>query len=171
MAASKYIALVSGRLREVLATVVSSGATDDGKIVALDATGRLDSSVLPVGFGDEVKSITASESLSAGDVVNIWNSGGSPRVRKADASTSGKEAMGFVLSAATNGQAITVYLEGTVTGLSALTPGDRLYLSDVLPGGLLTTPPTGSNKVVQYVGTAISSTEFSFEPDQGVILA
>lgn len=169
--ASKYLALVSGRLKEIIATVVSAGVADDGKIVALDSTGRLDTSVLPVGLGAETKAVTASEALSASDLVNVWNSGGQPRVRKADASTSGKEANGFVLGSVSNGGVATVYLEGTVTGLSLLTPGDRLYLSDTVPGGVTVSVPTGTNKVVQYVGTAISATEFSFEPDGGVILA
>lgn len=169
MAASKFLALVSGRLREVIATVTSSGATDDGKIVALDATGRLDTSVLPVGLGAETKSITASEALSAGDLVNVWSSSGI-KVRKADATASGKEANGFVLSSVSNGALATVYLDGTVTGLTGLNAGDRLYLADTA-GAVTVTPPTGTGKVVQYVGTAISGTEFSFEPDQGVILA
>jgi len=169
--ANKYVALISGRLREVLATVVSSGAVDDGKIVALDSNGRLDVSLMPVGMGDETKAIVASEALSAGDLVNIWNSAGTAKIRKADGSTAGKEANGFVLASVSNGASGTVYLEGTVTGLSGLVVGERLYLSDVAPGAVVNVAPTGTNKVVQYVGTAISANEFSFEPDGGVILA
>jgi hypothetical protein len=169
--ANKYLALVGGRIREILATVISSGAVDDGKIVALDSTGRLDTSVMPVGMGAETKSIQASEALSAGDLVNIWNSAGSARVRKADASAAGKEANGFVLSSVSNGASATVYLEGTVTGLGGLVVGERMFLSDITPGAVVNVAPTGTNKVVQYVGTAVSASEFSFEPDGGVILA
>lgn len=169
MSASKFLALISGRIREIAATVVSSGVSDDGKIVALDATGRLDTSVLPVGIGAETKQVQASESLNAGDVVNIWNSAGQFRVRKADATTSGKEATGFVLSAVTSGQTATVYLEGTITGLGGLLPG-RMYLSTT-PGTITATPPSGSGNVVQYVGNAVSTTEVSFESSDGVILA
>lgn len=169
MAASKFISLVSGRLREIVATVTSSGVADDGKIVALDANGRLDNSVMPVGFGDDTKLVQASENLSAGDVVNIWNSGGDFRVRKADATTSGKEAIGFVLNSVTSGGNANVYLEGSITGLSGLTPG-RYYLSTT-PGQITATPPTGSANVVQYVGTALSDTDLTFEPSDGVILA
>lgn len=168
--ANKYLALVSGRLREVIATVISSGAPDDGKLVALGTDGRLDSSLMPVGLGAEVKSIQASETLAASDLVNIWNSGGLARVRKADATTAGKEANGFVLAGVTSGQTATVYLEGTVTGLSALTVGDRVYLS-TSPGAITVSPPSASNNVVQFVGTVVSPTEFTFEPSDGVILA
>lgn len=169
MAASKFLALVSGRIREVFATVVSTGASDDGKIVALGTDGRLDSSVLPVGVGVETKSVVASESISAGNLVNIWDNGGSFRVRKADATTQGKEANGFVLSSVSLGGTAQVYLEGTVTGLSALAPG-RYYLSTT-PGEITATPPSGSGNVVQYVGNSVSTTELSFEATDGVILA
>lgn len=169
MPASKFLALVQGRIREVIATVTSSGATDDGKIVALGSDGRLDNSVLPVGVGIETKSIQASENLSAGNLVNIWSSAGAFRVRKADATASGKEAHGFVLASVTSGQTAQVYLEGTITGLSGLLPG-RYYLGTT-PGEATPTPPDGSGNVVQYIGNAVSSTEITFEATDGVILA
>jgi len=169
MPASKFLALVSGRVREVFATVASSGALDDGKIVALGTDGRLDNSVMPVGIGVETKSIQASESLSAGDLVNIWSSGGDFRVRKADATAAGKEANGFVLSSVNSGTQANVYLEGTVTGLAGLTPG-RYYLSTT-PGQITSVPPNGSGNVVQYVGNAVSTSEITFEATDGVILA
>ncbi len=169
MAASKFLALVSGRIREVIATVASSGVADDGKIVALGTDGRLDASVLPVGIGAETKLIMATENLSAGNLVNIWNSGGQFRVRKADASIAGKEANGFVLQSVTSGQDAAVYLEGTITGLAGLTPG-RYYLA-TSPGEVTTTPPSASGNVVQYIGEAVSTTEITFERNDGVILA
>lgn len=169
MPASKFLALVGGRIREVIATVTSGGVVDDGKIVALGSDGRLDNSVLPVGVGIETKSIQASENLGAGNLVNIWNSGGEFRVRKADATTAGKEAHGFVLSSVSTGQTAQVYLEGTVTGLTSLTPG-RYYLATT-PGEITQTPPSNPNNVVQYVGNAVSSSELTFEATDGVILA
>lgn len=169
MAASKFLALVSGRIREVIATVASGGAIDDGKIVALGTDGRIDNSVLPVGVGIETKTIQASENLGAGNLVNIWSSGGDFRVRKADATSAGKEAQGFVLSSVTSGQSAQVYLEGTVTGLAGLTPG-RYYLA-ATPGEITSTPPSNAGNVVQYVGNAVSSSELTFEATDGVILA
>lgn len=169
MAASKFLALVSGRIREIVATVTSSGVADDGKIVALGADGRLDNSVLPVGIGAETKLIQASENLQAGNLVNIWDSGGQFRVRKADASVAGKEANGFVLASVTSGQNAQVYLEGTITGLSGLLPG-RYYLSTT-PGESAQVAPAGTGNVVQYIGEAVSTTEITFERNDGIILA
>lgn len=169
MAASKFLALVGGRIREIVATVTSTGVADDGKIVALGSDGRLSSSVMPVGIGAETKQIQATEALAAGDLVNIWNSGGQFRVRKADATTAGKEANGFVLTSVASSAMATVYLEGTITGLAGLLPG-RYYLSTIA-GAITDTPPTGSGNVVQYIGSALSTTEVTFEADEGIILA
>ena len=169
MAVSKFLALVGGRIREVIATATSTGIADEGKIVALDSDGRLSSTVMPVGIGAETKQITASEALAAGDVVNIWDSGGLFKVRKADATTAGKEAHGFVLSNVSSSALALVYLEGTLTGLAGLTPG-RYFLSTVA-GSLSITPPVGAGNVVQYIGNALSTTEVTFEPTEGVILA
>ena len=104
---AKYIANVSGTLTEVSGLASSAGAGDAGKIPQLDAAGRIDASMMPVGIGADTAAITASEALSAGDLVNVWNSGG-PKVRKADATTAGKRAHGFVLSAVANGATATV---------------------------------------------------------------
>jgi len=106
MAAKKYLRNLLGRITEVAAVVTSAGAANDGDLVALDATGKLDASVMPSGFGQNTASIQASEALSAGDLVNIHNSTGA-RVRKADATSAGKETHGFVLAAVANGATAT----------------------------------------------------------------
>lgn len=168
--AAKYIAMNNGRLQEVQATTVSTGAADDGKIVALDATGRIDQSMMPVGVGADIAIIIASETLAAGDFVNIWNDAGTPKVRKADASTQGKEAVGFVLEAATANTNARVYFEGRNTAVTGKTPGARQYLSAVTPGATVETPPSGSGQVVQTLGIAISATSIAAEISDGVIL-
>jgi hypothetical protein len=168
--ADKYIYNNQGTLAEKEATVVSTGPGDAGKIVALDATGRLDSSVMPVGIGADVKVLLAAENLAAGDFVNIFNDGGVAKVRKADATTVGKEANGFVLSAVTAGGYATVYFEGTNNQLSGLTPGLMYFLSTVA-GSVTSTPPSGSGNIVQKVGRALSATEINFEPSDPIVLA
>ena len=85
------------------ATVTSAGAGDADKITALDASGRLDSSVMPVGIGADTATIQTSEALASGDYINIHDVAGAFRVRKADATTAGKEAHGFVLAAVGSG--------------------------------------------------------------------
>lgn len=170
MPAKKYLSHAAGRLQEVQATVTSAGAGDDGKILALDATGKLDNSVMPVGIGADTATIAASENLAAGDYVNIWDSTGA-KVRKADAATSGKEANGFVLAAVTSGANATVYFEGQNTQKTGLTPGARQYLSAATPGATTATPPAAAGNVVQLLGVAVSATSISTEIEDGLILA
>jgi hypothetical protein len=167
--ADKYIRNNAGVLTEKEATVVSAGAADAGEIIALDSTGRLDNSVMPVGIGPDVYQIEASENLAAGDFVNIWNDGGTAKARKADATTTGKFAHGYVLAGVTSGNPATVYFEGTNTQVSGATPG-QTFLSTTA-GGFTATAPSGSGNVVQRLGIAVSATEINFERSQPFVLA
>jgi hypothetical protein len=169
--ADKIVALnASGVLDATIVNSVtaSAGAGSSGKVAALDCTGRLDTSMMPVGIAPETKAITASEALAAGDWVNIHSSSGA-KVRKADATTSGKHAHGFVLAAVLNGASATVYFEGTNTAVSGQTPGDVFLQTTAGTGGA--TAPSSAGNVVQRLGTAVSATEVNFEPQQPIILA
>lgn len=150
------------------AAASSAGAGDAAKMVQLDGTGRIDSTMMPVGIGADTAAITASENLAAGDFVNIHNSTGA-KARKADATTAGKEAHGFVLGAVTSGNPATVYFEGTNTGITGATPG-VVYLHTTA-GGFTSTAPSSTGNAVQRVGIAVSATAINFEPHPPVILA
>ena len=191
--AQKVITNNAGQLQEVASISTSAGAADAGKIIATNASGQIDGSflnttvtsspnklvmtggdgkidvsVLPTGVGADTAVINASEALAAGDLVNIWNNSGTANVRKADASTAGKEAHGFVLAAVASGQPATVYFEGTNTQMTGLTPG-RQYLSTT-PGKTSATAPTGSGQVVQVVGFAVSATAMNFQSSPPIVL-
>lgn len=148
----------------------SAGAGDSGKVVALDSAGRIDSTMMPVGIGADTASITASEALAAGDFVNVYNVAGTANIRKADGSTAGKEAHGFVLAAVASAASGTVYFEGTNTQCTGLTPGVQ-FLSGTTPGKCTDTAATGSGKVVQIVGFAISATAVNFQSELPIVLA
>jgi hypothetical protein len=146
----------------------SAGAGDSGKLVALDASGRIDNTMMPVGIGADTAVIVTSEAVAAGDFINIWNSSG-VKARKADATVSGKEAMGFVLVGAGSGASATVYFEGSNTAVTGQTVGP-VFLATT--AGLATsTAPSGSGNAVQYLGIAISATQINFEADRPIILA
>jgi hypothetical protein len=171
MAGNKYIQNNAGVLTEAVAIQTSGGAADAGKIPALDSSGRLDTSMMPVGSGMEADVIPASENLAAGNLVNIWNNSGAANARKADATTAGKEAMGFVLAAVTAPANATVYRTSqSNTQMSGLTPGAKYFLSTTA-GGVTATAPSGSGNVVQQVGTAINATTLSFNPGDVLVLA
>jgi hypothetical protein len=173
--AGKLVALnASGVLAASIVNSVTSsaGAGDTGKIVALDAAGKIDSTMMPTGVGADTKTFTASETLAAGDIVNIWDDSGTPKVRKADASGgAAKAADGFVLSGFASAATATVYFDGTITGLSGLTGGTRYFLSGSSAGTPTATAVSTTAYNSQTVGKALSSTELSFEAGEICILA
>ena len=168
--ADKYIKNNSGQLAEVEATVTSAGAGNAGDIVALDGSGKLDTTVLPTGIGATTKLAATTENLSAGDLVNLYNDSGTIKARKADASN-GRRAIGFVLSSVTSPNNATVYLDGTITGLTGLTPGAAYYLSGSSAGAATATAPSTSGYISQEIGIALSATEINFEEQQPITLA
>jgi hypothetical protein len=167
--ADKYIKQESGKLKEVEALDASVGAADAGKVVALDAQGKIDNSMMPTGIGADTVAIVASENLSAGDFVNIYDDSGTPTCRKADATATGKEAVGFVLDAVTSGAMATVYFEGSNNQLSGLVAGVQ-YLDATTAGAATGTPPSGSGNVVQRIGFAVSATAINVEFNQPIEL-
>lgn len=162
MAAQKFLTLVSGILTQISAITSSAGAGDEGKLPALDASGKLDTSFMPTGLGADTQVLTASEALSAGDLVNVWSNAGVFAVRKADATSVGKPADGYVLSSVSSGAPATVYGTGTNTGVSGLSPG-RVYLSSTAGGITQDVSTYTGGKVIQDVGFASASGELWFQ--------
>lgn len=195
MAAPRFLANILGRTKMVAAILTSAGAADAEKIVATNAAGvlddtllnaatsggdktlktlpdgTLDPSVMPTGIGADVKNMPASEALAAGDVVNIWSDAGVVKARKADATAEGKEAHGFVKAAFAANAEAAVYFEGRITGLTGLTPGARQYLSAATPGAITGAAPNAAGNVVQWVGDAVSATELDFEKSEPITVA
>lgn len=195
MAVPRFLALIGGRMKQVLAVATSAGAADadkipatnangvldptllnaattgNNKVLMTDGTGHIDSSVLPTGIGADTASITTSEALAAGDLVNIWDNAGAQKVRKADASVEGKEAHGFVLAAFGSGVAATVYFEGRNTQVTGRTNGAVQYLSAATPGAVVEAAPSGSGNVVQQVGVAVNATSLDFERGAPITIA
>ncbi len=172
MAAQKTLQIdANGRKIEVSAVESSAGVGDEGKIVALNASGHIDSTMFDSALLSETKVAPASENLAAGDLVNIWNDAGTLKVRKADASAAnaGEKAHGFVNAAVTAPANATVYFDGEVSGLSGLTLGAEYFLSDSTPGGITATPVTTAGNLLQSVGVAKSATTLSFESDERAI--
>lgn len=167
--ADKLIQLVNGKLTQVEATVTSTGPLQAGDAVALDSTGKLDVSVLPVGVGPDVAMMAATEDLSAGDYVNIWNDGGVQKVRLAD-NSNGRDAHGFVKDAVLTGAMATVYFEGPNDSLGSLTVGARYYLGTA--GNATAIVPVGPTaQIFQFLGIAINATTINTDIDDIVVLA
>lgn len=166
----KFLKNNNGTTTEEAAIISSAGSADANKIPALDSSGRLDVTFMPTGIGADTGNTIASEALSANDLVNIWSNGGVHSVRKADGSSKGKEAHGFVLSAVAIGEQAKIYFEGTNAGLTGILPGIQ-YLSDTVPGKSTTTPPTAAGHIVQVVGFGFSANAINFQYNNPIELA
>lgn len=159
--ANKYLRNLAGKIVELEATVVSTGAPDAGEIVALGTDGKLDISLMPAGVGAEVSVVATSENLVAGEFVNFHNSTGI-KARKADASSNTKWAVGFVLAGVTAPANATVYgISNKNTALVGRTVAAEQWLSTT-PGGVTETAPSAAGQLVQRLGCAESATEMVF---------
>lgn len=157
----------SGNTTEVVSTQ-AGGSGNENLLLSLDSTGRVASTAMPVGVGADTVTATASGAIAAGDMVHFMAAG---TVQKADATDNTKNAHGFVLANVADTESALVYLEGPITGLTGLTPGAAYFLSAATPGLATATPPTGTGKIVQRIGNAVSATVINFEPDSPIILA
>lgn len=159
---NKFIARIAGAFQQVTALAASAGAQDANKIVATSADGRLDASLMPVGFGAKTTAVPASEQLGAGAFVNLFDDGGTLKARLADNSNA-RAADGFVLSATAPAAVAQVYpLDDVNAQLSGLTVGADYWLGTA--GGVLAVPldagsSANAGKLCQYLGKAKSATE------------
>lgn len=169
MAAQKFLTIIAGIRSLVSAKDSSAGAGDAGAIVALDSAGKIASNMMPNGIGADSRVVATSENLAAGDLVNLWDDGGTLKARKADATAAGKEAHGFTEAAVTSPANATVIFDGTIAGLSGLTIGAKYFLATT-GGAITTTAPSTVGNVIQPVGVAASATELVFERGEPVTI-
>lgn len=146
----------TGRFKRKSASSVSTGSSDAGKIVALGSDGKIDASMISSTSGGGGDSITATEALTEGDVVNLYNSSGR-KARKALATDETKPGHAFVLASVAQNAAATVFATGTntkvsLTGFTTADIGKPVYLSASTAGGLTKTPPSSGGNLVQRVG-------------------
>jgi hypothetical protein len=167
--ADKYQALVSGRETLIEATVTSAGAANGGEIVALDTNGRLSETMMPPGIGPSVISAVASEDIGAGKFINIWNDGGTEKIRLAD-STNDRPAHGFVKEAYLDTETVTAYIRSGINDdLSGMTPGARQYLTSA-GGRTQTAPSSPTDAISQYLGVAKSATTMIVDIENEIVL-
>jgi hypothetical protein len=170
MAGNKYLSHSGGNLQEVAAIQTSAGASDAGKIPALDASGLLASSMMPAGVGADTIVVPASEAIADGDFVNLYNDDTTVKCRKADATTN-KPAHGFVLAAVESAANATIYPIGTTNShRTGMTVGTVQYLATT-PGATTETAPSATGNIVQRLGVSSSATAINFNPSDPIILA
>lgn len=166
---NKFLTFLADKTQLVTAIVSSAGVGDANKIISTGSDGLISPTLMPTGIGADTQTVVASEALSAGDWVNVFDNTGTPNVRKADANPE-RAATGFVLSSVSSAANATVYRSGTNTALTGLTTGTYYYLSTT--AGLTTaTAPTTSGDIIQGLGYAGSSTAIAFQPTTPITVA
>lgn len=140
MTTARYVTvdLTTGLLKEVMgATTVIADA-----IVALDAGGHINALQLPSSVVDVLVGVSASEAISAGAFVELYNVGGVLTARNATAKTAAlQEAKCFAPAAAAGAPLVVdVYFTGALTAISsaasgAFTAGQAVYLDPINAGG------------------------------------
>mgnify|MGYP000923746693 CR=1 FL=1 len=141
---------------EEVAFVSTGGVGNANKAIELNAQGFIDPSMLADA---EVKVGNAFEAITALQLVYFKADG---TVAKASAAVGGHKAQGWAANSASIGQPVTVHQEGTIGGLSGLTPEANLFLSASTAGGYTETAPTGTGEIAQIVGVALSDSELNF---------
>jgi hypothetical protein len=171
MAGQGFLARVAGKTKQIFGIQTSAGAGDAGKLIAAGTDGKLDSSFMPTGIGANQVVVPATEALSAGQFINLYNVTGTLSARLADNSNN-RAAWGYVTAAVTSGAQATVYRLNTVNAnLSGLTPGSDYWLG--VAGGTIAAPldpVTGTGKMDQYLGVAKSATELVTAEFEAVLL-
>lgn len=121
------------------------------------------------GSSGAVSTLTASENLAAGAMVNIWNSSGA-KMRNANATDNTKPAHGFVLAAVTSGHVGIFYGPGQINNqLVGLTPGTAYFL-DTTNGDINAVAPSSSGNLIQELGVALSATQLIFSPKSTLVV-
>jgi hypothetical protein len=109
----------------------------------------------------------ASEAMTAGMMVNVYNDDGLFKVRKACAAD-GRECSGFILDSVALDGTVYVYSWGNNPMLSGLLPGP-VFLS-TLAGAVSNTPPQDSGQIVQEVGSGIGPTVLNFSASKPIYI-
>jgi hypothetical protein len=104
---------------------------------------------------------TAGETLVTGDVVAILPSTGA--IWKADAdSATLRPAVGVIGKGGATGTTVEVVVSGRISGMTAASPGARIFL-DTTAGGIVTTAPTNAQAlgwVMPGAANAATSTTY-----------
>lgn len=107
--------------------------------------------------------VKASEALSQGSVINLWNDAGTLKARKANATNNTKPCDGFcsTVGGIASGSFGEVQIHSGVATVTGLTVGDRYYLSTT-NGAMANAPAVAAGNIEQYLGIAITTTQLAF---------
>lgn len=107
----------------------------------------------------------AGESLSAGQFVTIYQSGGIAKLKKAAGPSYAGDVRGWVDESAGAGDSVKITFWGVYEYLSSLTPGNVYWASTVTAGNAMDSKPSGSGDIAQVIGFALDADTLFVRPD------
>ena len=148
------------------AIIVSEGSSDADKLVALDAQGRLDPSLIPSTISSTIqRQYIATEAIPANRFVNIYDNSGTTSVRLAS-HENGYAASGFVTVSVADTEMATIFLcklEVTVTGVVGAAFGLPVFLGE--SGQIVSAVPSFTEgRVWQQLGKYVDTDVFILDP-------
>lgn len=166
-----YLYIKNGTVAKFTAINKSTGTDDKDKIVSTNADGKIDLTLIPEGIGDSANTFPATETMSAGAFVNLFDDTGTAKIRLAD-NSNGRPAHGFIKTAASTGETVTVYHLGATNTYLAVEIGARYYLGTT--GSVVKLPvdpdSAASGTIHQFLGIAKSTTELVTTPADYILL-
>lgn len=164
--ALKITPYVIPSVKEITVQVVGAASTNYYWNIELQFIAKegYDYSAYTIGLASGKKTnlnyivLPASESITAGAPVNIWNDSGTTKVRNANASN-GRQADGFVGMTYGTGDSVVVFLSGNTSLLSGLTIGP-VYLGTT--AGTYSSSAPGTGNLVQRLGFATTTSNIAF---------
>lgn len=169
MSTQRIVVRSGAALVELVPNIVSAGAGDSGKVVALNSAGNVDATMMPPGVGANTQTVTAVGAITAGMLVNVYSNAGVISMRPADASTA-LYANGWAPASVAGAATGSVILgPSEITGLTGLTVGAAYVLGTA--GAPTVTVPTTAGQIVQPVGFAVSTTSLNFAPGTPITIA
>ena len=171
MAVQKVLYLnTNNQAQQITPNTSSAGVGDAGKLVALNAAGQIDSSMLP---SSEALTFTATEAIAQGAFVNVYNNSGSAAVRNANATDATKPANGWAPNSIATSSAGTINFDGinsyvNNSGFVAADLGTEAFLSTTAGGAVQYNNTFSTGNLVEslgnVVGWATSTLAIAFSP-------
>jgi hypothetical protein len=176
MATQKFITIDSTGKKILKGAIdTSTGVTDAGKLVGLNNDGKVDISMIPTSVGKVGCILTLSETITAGDWVNVFTDGTDYKARLADVSDSAKVCHGYATANGVAGDNVLIMFEGLNDYLptTGLVNGNGYFLGTL--GKSVASPDlTLSAKFVQPLGycvnTSASTLAIRYEQDEVIYL-
>jgi hypothetical protein len=144
-------------------SVTSVTAGDESIIIGGTATD-------PTVRANTTKTAVASQALTGGDWVTVYDNAGTPTVRKADW-TLGQagECNGYVAANVANGGTATVFISGINAHVSGMVTGDVWLAGTGL--GTNTAPASTAGNISQRIGRALSATAVGIEFEPAMLIS